>query len=73
MAFCVGGYEHIIANMYTLQAGLMLGAPVSISDVVVFNFLPTLLGNIVSSVWSDTWCKQGSSRSERVRRDLRVS
>ncbi|PFH31516.1 formate/nitrite transporter protein [Besnoitia besnoiti] len=47
VAFCVGGYEHIIANMYTLQAGLMIGAPVAISDVVVYNFLPTLLGNIV--------------------------
>ncbi|KFG62908.1 formate/nitrite transporter protein [Toxoplasma gondii RUB] len=47
VAFCVGGYEHIIANMYTLQAGLMAGAPVAILDVIAFNFLPTLLGNIV--------------------------
>ncbi|CBZ51490.1 hypothetical protein NCLIV_012840 [Neospora caninum Liverpool] len=47
VAFCVGGYEHIIANMYTLQAGLMAGAPIEISDVIAFNFLPTLLGNIV--------------------------
>ncbi|XP_026190069.1 uncharacterized protein LOC34619862 [Cyclospora cayetanensis] len=47
LAFCVGGYEHIIANFYTLQAALMAGAPVSVGDVIVKNFIPTLLGNLV--------------------------
>ncbi|KAL8440406.1 hypothetical protein Efla_000294 [Eimeria flavescens] len=47
LAFCVGGYEHIIANFYTLQAALIAGAPVTIGSVVVKNFIPTLLGNLV--------------------------
>lgn len=48
MAFCVGGYEHIIANFYTLQTALIAGAPVSVGKVIVSNFIPTLLGNLVS-------------------------
>lgn len=47
LAFCVGGYEHIIANFYTLQAALIAGAPVSLGNVIVKNFIPTLLGNLV--------------------------
>ncbi|OEH78717.1 formate nitrite [Cyclospora cayetanensis] len=48
LAFCVGGYEHIIANFYTLQAALMAGAPVSVGGccligaVYWYNFYPTV-------------------------------
>lgn len=47
VSFCVAGYEHIIANFYTLQLTLMMGCPESVGTVVVDNFIPTFLGNMV--------------------------
>ncbi|CDI76813.1 formate/nitrite transporter, putative [Eimeria acervulina] len=47
VSFCVAGYEHIIANLYTLQLTLMMGCPGSLADVIVKNLIPTFLGNVV--------------------------
>ncbi|KAL8441517.1 hypothetical protein Emag_007106 [Eimeria magna] len=47
VTFCVAGYEHIIANFYTLQLTLMMGCPETVGTVVVQNFIPTFLGNMV--------------------------
>ncbi|PHJ15906.1 formate nitrite transporter protein, partial [Cystoisospora suis] len=47
ICFVLSSYEHIIANLYTLQLCAMLGVPTPISDMVVFNLLPTFLGNLV--------------------------
>ncbi|PFH33151.1 formate/nitrite transporter protein [Besnoitia besnoiti] len=47
VAFCVAGYEHIIANFYTLQCALMHGVAPGVGLVILKNFIPTLLGNIV--------------------------
>ncbi|KEP59805.1 UNVERIFIED_CONTAM: formate/nitrite transporter protein [Hammondia hammondi] len=47
VSFCVAGYEHIIANFYTLQCALMHGVGPGVGTVIVKNFIPTLLGNIV--------------------------
>lgn len=47
VTFCCAGYEHIIANFYTLQLTLMIGCPASIGTVIVQNFIPTFLGNMV--------------------------
>lgn len=47
VSFCVAGYEHIIANFYTLQLTVMIGCPATVGTLIMQNFLPTLLGNIV--------------------------
>lgn len=47
MAFVVLGYEHSIANMFFIPAGMMAGAPVSISSLFVDNLIPATLGNII--------------------------
>ncbi|PHJ23739.1 formate nitrite transporter protein [Cystoisospora suis] len=47
VAFCVAGYEHIVANFFTLQCALLYGVAPGVGTVIVKNFLPTLLGNIV--------------------------
>ncbi len=47
MAFVVLGYEHCIANMFFIPAGMFEGADITISQFVVDNLIPATLGNIV--------------------------
>jgi len=45
-AFVAAGFEHSIANMYFIPLGMMLGAKVSVTDMLG-NLLPVTLGNLV--------------------------
>ena len=45
-AFIIGGYEHCVANMYYLTAGILAGAELSLADIIR-NMVPVTLGNIV--------------------------
>ena len=45
-AFIIGGYEHCVANMYYLTAGILAGAELSLADIIS-NMIPVTLGNIV--------------------------
>ncbi|CAI7720137.1 formate-nitrite transporter, putative [Plasmodium vivax] len=47
-AFAIAGYEHIIANMYTLNLALMIEANVDWTKAYVDNLLPTLIGNYIA-------------------------
>ncbi|MCU0374806.1 MAG: formate/nitrite transporter family protein [Chitinophagaceae bacterium] len=47
MAFVAIGWEHSIANMFFIPAGMLLGAPVSVSQFLLHNLLPATLGNMV--------------------------
>ena len=47
MAFVILGYEHCVANMFFIPAGMMEGADVSISSLFIDNLLPSTAGNIV--------------------------
>ncbi len=47
MAFVALGYEHSIANMFFIPAGMLEGADVTISQAIMTNFIPATLGNIV--------------------------
>ncbi len=47
MAFVVMGFEHSIANMYYIPTGMMYGAEVSLSQLLLNNLLPVTLGNII--------------------------
>lgn len=47
MAFVALGYEHSIANMFYLPAGMLQGADITVWKAVSANLIPATLGNIV--------------------------
>ena len=47
MAFVSSGFEHSVANMYFIPAGMMAGANVTIGQFIQWNLIPVTLGNIV--------------------------
>ena len=46
-AFVMAGYEHSVANMYYLTAGVLAGADLSAADIFIRNLLPVTIGNII--------------------------
>lgn len=47
MVFVALGYEHSIANMFFIPAGMFEGANVEIMQAITTSFIPATLGNIV--------------------------
>ena len=47
MAFVALGYEHSIANMFFIPAGMFEGANISITQAIINNFIPATIGNII--------------------------
>lgn len=47
MAFVSSGFEHSVANMYFIPAGIMVGANVTWGQFIQWNLIPVTLGNIV--------------------------
>ena len=47
MAFVAMGFEHSIANMYFIPAGMFAGADVSLLQFLLLNLLPVTIGNII--------------------------
>jgi len=45
--FVAIGFEHSVANMFTLPAGLLSGAPLTIKEVFMKNLIPVTIGNII--------------------------
>ena len=50
LLFFFMGFEHSIVNMFLFPSGLMLGGDFSIGDYLVWNEIPTVLGNVVGGV-----------------------
>ena len=50
MLFFYMGFEHSIVNMYLFPSGLLLGADFTISDYLIWNEIPTVLGNLVGGI-----------------------
>ena len=50
MVFFYMGFEHSIVNMYLFPSGLMLGGKFSIYDYMVWNEIPTVIGNLVGGL-----------------------
>ncbi|HZS51217.1 MAG TPA: formate/nitrite transporter family protein [Bryobacterales bacterium] len=46
MTFFAHGYEHSIVNMFVMPAGMLFGAPVSVSSWWLWNQIPVTMGNI---------------------------
>jgi formate/nitrite transporter len=45
--FVAVGFEHSIANMFTVQMGMILGADLSVGKYISFVMIPVTLGNIL--------------------------
>jgi len=46
-------FEHSVVNMFLFPSGLMLHAKFSIMDYLIWNEIPTVLGNLVGLIDSD--------------------
>lgn len=49
--FIAVGYEHSIANMFTVQMGMLLGADLSVWKYLVHVLLPVTLGNVLGGAF----------------------
>jgi formate/nitrite transporter len=50
MLFFYMGFEHSIVNMFLFPSGLMLGGNFSIMDYLLWNEIPTVVGNLVGGL-----------------------
>ena len=50
MLFFYMGFEHSIVNMYLFPSGIMLGGQFSIMDYLIWNEIPTVIGNLVGGL-----------------------
>ncbi|WP_156760600.1 formate/nitrite transporter family protein [Microbacterium karelineae] len=50
MLFFYMGFEHSVVNMFLFPTGLLLGAEFTIGDYLVWNEIPTVLGNLVGGL-----------------------
>jgi len=48
VTFFAQGFEHSIVNMFVIPEGKLLGAPVSLRDLWLWNQLPVTLGNLAA-------------------------
>lgn len=48
MTFFALGFEHSVVNMYILASGMMLGAAISVKQILFWNLGPVTLGNIIA-------------------------
>ncbi|PCI04709.1 MAG: formate transporter [Hyphomicrobiales bacterium] len=50
MLFFAMTFEHSIVNMFLFPAGLMMGGNFSVMDYIIWNEIPTVLGNLVGGL-----------------------
>jgi formate/nitrite transporter FocA (FNT family) len=50
MLFFGMAFEHSVVNMFLFPSGLMLGGNFSIMDYMIWNEIPTVLGNLVGGL-----------------------
>lgn len=50
LVFFYMGFEHSVVNMFLFPAGLLLGGNFTIGDYMVWNEIPTVLGNLVGGI-----------------------
>jgi formate transporter len=48
MTFFALGFEHSVVNMFVIPAGMMLGAPISLGQALLWNLLPVTIGNLLA-------------------------
>lgn len=50
MLFFYMGFEHSIVNMFLFPSGLMMGGQFTVGDYLVWNEIPTVVGNLVGGL-----------------------
>lgn len=50
MLFFYMGFEHSVVNMFLFPSGLLLGGEFTVMDYLVWNEIPTVLGNLVGGL-----------------------
>jgi formate/nitrite transporter FocA (FNT family) len=50
LVFFYMGFEHSIVNMFLFPSGLMLGGNFTLMDYLIWNEIPTVLGNLVGGL-----------------------
>jgi formate/nitrite transporter len=50
LVFFYMGFEHSIVNMYLFPSGLMLGGKFTLMDYLLWNEIPTVIGNLVGGL-----------------------
>ncbi|CAL4861140.1 formate/nitrite transporter family protein [Microbacterium sp. MM2322] len=50
MLFFFMGFEHSIVNMFLFPSGLLLGGDFTIGDYLIWNEIPTVVGNLVGGI-----------------------
>lgn len=72
-------FEHAVVNMYLFPLGMMMGAPITIADWLIWNEIPVILGNLVGGllltgmVLYATHLKPGPTRSRVIKPDNKVA
>ncbi|WP_034270602.1 formate/nitrite transporter family protein [Haloechinothrix halophila] len=79
LVFFYMGFEHSVVNMFLFPSGLMLGGDFSLGDYLLWNEIPTIIGNIVGgltfvglTVYA-THARTGPSRPQPVAAEEKVS
>jgi formate/nitrite transporter len=73
MLFFYMGFEHSVVNMFLFPIGLMLGGEFTLGDYLIWNEIPTVLGNLVGGltfvglVIYATHAKTAPTRDQRVK------
>ncbi|WJL96398.1 formate/nitrite transporter family protein [Microbacterium sp. ET2] len=74
MLFFFMGFEHSIVNMFLFPSGLLLGGDFTLVDYLIWNEIPTVLGNLVGGlafVGIPLYLTYGRQRAPRARRPRR--
>lgn len=72
-------FEHAVVNMYLFPLGMMMGAPITIADWLIWNEIPVILGNLVGGllltgmVLYATHLKPGPTRSRVIKPSNKVA
>jgi formate transporter len=75
--FVAIGLEHSVANMFLMPAALLIGVPLTVSDVVFRNVIPVIIGNaiagalVVAGSYSFQFGKLGKAKRASYREKLR--
>jgi formate/nitrite transporter len=66
-------FEHAVVNMYLFPLGMMMGAPITVADWLIWNEIPVILGNLVGgllltgTVLYATHLKPGATRTPVIK------
>ena len=67
MTFFALGFEHSVVNMFLIPSGMMLGAPVSALQALLWNLLPVTIGNLFAGAVMTGMALYATYPTEKIR------